>query len=287
MSRFSLSGLLSAGVLCASMLLAPSAGVSQSTPKTPVFHAQFGAAWMEVGDEFLPPPSGPGPVVNDPRYPYIDNGRARRESKQPTYRVADLSNPILQDWAKAQMKKANDEVLAGKVPFRPRERCYPGSVPGFVVYTLVTPFFFIQTDKQVTLVNEGGPEVRRVHMNVAHSANPKPSWYGESVGHYENGDTLVIDTIGITTKAFVDNYRTPHTDALHVVERYKILDQGKTLEVLITVEDQGAFTTPWSAVQRFRLVEGRPLTESPCAENNFDHFNFGVAPLPEDNSPDF
>jgi hypothetical protein len=287
MVRFSVLGVAVGVVVGGALPLLADSVSAQPSSKTPVFHAKFGAAWMEVGDEFLPPASGPGPVTNDPRYPYIDNGRARRERRQPTYRVADLSNPILQPWAKEQMKKANDEVLAGKVPFRPRERCYPGGVPGFAVYTLVTPFFFIQTDKHVTLVNEGGPEIRRVYLNVPHSANPKPSWYGESVGHYENGDTLVIDTIGITTRAFVDNYRTPHSEALHVVERYKILDEGKALEVLITVEDQGAFTTPWSAVQRFRLVRGRPLTETPCAENNFDHFNFGVAPLPEDTTPDF
>ena len=59
------------------------------------------------------------------------------------------------------------------------------------------------------------------------------------------------------------------------------------VEVLITVDDPGAFTTPWSAIQRFRLVQDRPLTEAACAENNFDRFNFGVAPLPQDDNPDF
>jgi hypothetical protein len=126
--------------------------------------------------------ANPGPVTNDPRYPYVDNGAARRAGGQPTYRVADLNNPILQPWAKESMKKANDEVLDGKVPFRPRERCYPGGVPGFVVYTLVMPFYFLQTEKEVTIINRGGPETRRVYLNVPHSANPKPSWYGESVG---------------------------------------------------------------------------------------------------------
>ena len=149
------------------------------------------------------------------------------------------------------------------------------------------PTFIIQSAGEVLILKNQSSEVRRIALNRPHSSPPKPSWYGDSVGHYENGDTLVIDTIGITTKAFVDNYRTPHTDALHVVERYKILDQGRTLEVLITVEDQGAFTTPWSAIQRFRLVQERPLSESPCAENNLDHFNFGVAPLPQDDTPDF
>ena len=245
------------------------------------------SGWMEIGDELLPPPSGPGPVTNDPRYPYIDNGQARRRGIQPTYRVADLNNPILQPWAKEQMKKANDEVLAGKVPFRPRERCLPAGVPGFLVYTLVEPFYFLQTPKQVTIINNGNVESRRVYLNVPHSKNVKPTWYGESVGHYENGDTLVVDTIGLSTKTFVDNYRTPHTDQLHVVERFKLSGDGKGIEVLITVEDPGAFTTPWSAIYRFRRIDGRQLHEEVCAENNLNYFNYDVAPMPTATPPDF
>src|SRR5258708_7252480 len=75
----------------------------------PNFHIDSAAAWMEIGDELLPPPSGAGPISNDPRYPYVDNGAARRRGIQPTYRVADLSNPILQPWARDAMKKANDD----------------------------------------------------------------------------------------------------------------------------------------------------------------------------------
>ncbi len=287
MPKHSLIG-ATVGILCASAALllivgahgAPSADI-------PNFHPLYGTAWLEIGDELLDPPSGPGPVTNDPRYPYVDNGAARRAGIQPTYRVADLNNPILQPWAKEQMKKANDEVLAGNVPFRPRERCYPGGVPGFVVYTLVMPFYFLQTEKEVTIVNAGGPEVRRVFLNVPHSANPKPSWYGESVGHYENGDTLVVDTVGLSTKTFVDNYRTPHTEKLHVVERFKLIDGGKMLEDMITVEDPGTFTTKWSAVQRFRREENRPLLEDVCAENNYAFFDYNVAPLPHDDKPVF
>jgi hypothetical protein len=272
-------------LFCANAALPPAAAVENGKIPDLTLHSQAG--WMEIGDELLAPPSGPGPVTNDPRYPYVDNGAARRRGIQPTYRIANLDNPILQPWAKDQMKKANDEILGGKVPFRPRERCYPGGVPGFVVYTLVEPFYFLQTDKEVTIINTGGPEIRRVRMNVPHSKNPTLSWYGESVGHYENGDTLVVDTIGLSTRTFIDNYRTPHTDKLHVVERFKLSADGKALEDLITVEDPGAFTTQWSAVQRFRRVEDRPLHEEACAENNSDYFNFEVAPLPQTDKPDF
>jgi hypothetical protein len=272
-------------LLCTAAMLerAPSRAEDATVPD---FFVNGGTGWLPVGDELLPPPSGPGPVTFDKRHPYVDNGAARRTHTQPTYRVADLGNPILQPWAVEQMRKANEEVLAGKVPFRPRESCYPAGVPGFLVYNLAFYNRFLQTAKQVTIINEGGPELRRVYLNVPHSARVTPSWYGESVGHYEGNDTMVVDTIGVTTKAFVDNYRTPHTDRMHVVERFKLTANDK-LEVLITVDDPGAFTMPWSAIQRFRRVRSGPMEEAICAENNVNPFNFEVVPIPQADKPDF
>src|SRR5689334_21972474 len=136
----------------------------------PDFGINSGMAWHEVGDEFFPPATGARPVTNDPRYPYISPAVARRRNIQSTYRIADLTNPILQPWAAEQMRKANEAVLKGGVAFRPRERCLPGGVPEFVIYALVEPFYFLQTPREVTIVNRGGPEIRRVYLNVPHSA---------------------------------------------------------------------------------------------------------------------
>src|SRR5262249_51606017 len=133
------------------------------------------------------------------------------------------------------------------------------------------PFYFLQTPYEVLIVTEYDQQVRRIRMNVPHTTNPKPSWYGESIGRYEGG-TLVVDTIGLNDKTFVDNYRTPHTTQLHVVERFVLSNGGKTLEAEISVDDPGAFTTPWSAVQRWRLRENRPMTEVVCAENNNGYY---------------
>src|SRR5436305_9038993 len=94
------------------------------------------------------------------------------------------------------------------------------------------------------MICRGDKQVRHVYMNVPHSARPKPSWFGESVGHYE-GDTLVVDTIGLNAKTFVDNYRTPHSEQLHVVERFRLIDGGRRMEARIRVEDPGAFNAPW------------------------------------------
>jgi hypothetical protein len=273
-------------VLCVVGGVAAAEGVKKQV--TPDFAPTDTTGWVldrSFGvDDLLPPPTGgPGPVTFDKAYPYVPNG----SGKQSTYRVADLSNPILQPWTIPSMKKANDEVIAGKVPFRARERCWPVGVPGFSAYSLVEPFYFYQTAEKVVVINQGGPEIRRIYLNVTHSKNVKPSWYGESVGHYENGDTLVIDTIGISTKSFTDNYRTPHTDQLHVVERWKLAADGMTVDVSVFVEDPGAFTMPWSAVQRWRRVENAPLSTATCNENNGDFFNHGLVPLPEAAKPDF
>ena len=235
-----------------------------------------------TGDDFLPPLSGPGPVMSAKDHPYVPNGRGN----QPTYRVADLSNPILQPWAIEKMRKANDDVLAGKIPFITRERCSPAGVPGFTVYTRVQALYFLQTATEVTLISELNHQPRRIYLNVPHSQNPKPSWYGESVGHYE-GDELVVDTIGLNDKTFVDNYRTPHTGQIHVVERFKMIDGGRTLQAVVTVDDPGAFNMPWSAIQRWRRVSDRPMTEMICAENNLNFFNYDVVPIPQADKPDF
>jgi hypothetical protein len=79
-------------------------------------------------------------------------------------------------------------------------------------------------------------QVRHIYLDCRARGEVKPSWYGESVGHYE-GDTLVVDTIGLSDKTFVDAYRTPHSDKLHVIERWKLAQDGKGLEVTVTVDD--------------------------------------------------
>src|ERR1700680_914233 len=96
-----------------------------------------------IGDDFLPPPSGPGPAVSDKDHPYIDNAFALRTGKQPTFHVADLNNPILQPWVREELRKVNERVLAGKAQFTPKERCWPIGVPGWLLYP-VTPVYFLQ-----------------------------------------------------------------------------------------------------------------------------------------------
>jgi len=233
--------------------------------------------WIAINRDFVAVPGGPSPVSNDPAHPYVLNGIP---GVQPTYRVADLGNPNLKPWAKERMKQANDDVLAGKIGYTARSSCMPAGVPGFMMF-VINPVFFVQSPKEVLMIYSGDQQIRRVHLDVPHSENPKPSWYGESVGRYE-GDTLVIDTIGMNDRTTIDNFRTPHTEKLHVVERWKLTDGGKVLEVNVSIEDPGTFYEPWSAIQRYRRVQ-EPMLEEVCAENNtqFDYHT------PVANKPDF
>jgi len=229
--------------------------------------------------EFRPVPGKVPPVTNDPKHPYVPNGRGR----QPTYRIADLSNPNLKPWVKEVMKKDNDEVLAGKIAFTPSQSCMPAGVPGFMALGgNNNPTWFLQTSKEVRIMRAADSQVRRVYLNVPHSANPSPSWYGESVGHYE-GDTFVIDTIGLNSKTFVDAYRTPHTEKLHVVERWRMVDDRKFMEVVFTVEDPDTYYEPWTGMRRYRRVE-QQFREEICAEGNRMLFDYSI---PVANAPDF
>jgi hypothetical protein len=252
---------------------------AQPKASVPDFYMN-GVGWYGIGD-FIAVPGGPRPVTNDPAHPYVPNGT----SNQPTYRISDLTNPNLKPWVKELMKKDNDEVLAGKIGFTPRASCMPAGVPAFMNYGGFQPVFFIQTPKTVWMVHTGNQEVRRIYLDAPHSENPKPSWYGESVGHYE-GDTLVVDTIGMNDKTFIDYFRTPHTAKLHVVERWRVIENGQALEVAFKVDDPDAFYEPWSATRRYRgrPIEMQAMQEEVCAENNEHLFDYHI---PIANKPDF
>ncbi len=279
------------GAICAVIVcLGPQA--QTATAPIPNFAPDHNTSWnpdREDGDNFLPPESGPGPVMSPPDHPYRPNAAGDDAAGNPTSRIADLSNPILTPWAIEQMQPWNDMVLAGQIPFEAQERCYPPGVPAWNVFRRVgmPMIFFVQTPELVLMIYKSDQQVRHVYLNVPHSENPKPSWHGESVGHYE-GDTLVVDTIAILDHpfSFVDNYRTPHTDQLHVVERLRMVDTD-TINVNIYVEDPGAFTIPWNAVQILSRSTRGPMEESICAEGNPDFFNIYPVPVPEADTPDF
>ena len=278
---------------CSLLMMALGALLALDTPAAAQAPAKIPAlastsfAWLAMGADWRDPPagSGHGPIKQHPDYPFHGNVDG---PGQVTLRIGNYGDPVLKPWAAAEMKASNEEAISGKraVPFTAQGRCYPGGVPGQLLYP-AEPFYFIQTPTEVWMIWQRDHLVRRIYMTDKHSQNVKPSWFGESIGHYENGDTLVVDTIGLNTRTFVDSYRTPHTERLHVVERYRLVDGGKALEATALVEDPGAFTTPWTALQRYRRNDEAPLGEENCAENNARFFDYAVEPIPTASVPDF
>ena len=177
----------------------------------------------------------------------------------------------------------------------------------------------LQQPDKITFLYSNDHQVRYVRMNQPHPAQVTPSWYGDSVGHYE-GDTLEVDTVSIKIGPFsmIDWYGTPFTEALHLVERYRLIDyeatkeaierdakenfpfanpdngpavdpnyKGKGLQIQVTIEDEGAFAMPWSATVNYGTRPGA-WVEKVCAENRFGFFSTGrEAAVPTAKTPDF
>jgi len=239
-------------------------------------------------NEYIPPASGIGPISDAPDHPFYNTQVSPQViRKNPTWRVADLTSEAaknLMPWAVEALKKQNALALAERNGETRQARCWETGVPD--IHEAPQPLYFIQTPKEVVMYQ--GHRTRHVFMDVPHSKNPRPSWYGESVGHYE-GDTLVVDTIGQNDKTFVDGYRTPHTTQIHVVERFRVVKGGRGLDVSFTVDDPGTFYKPWGGRRPRYLMENAPLSEGNtiCAAGNEDRFNLGFDPVPHADKWDF
>jgi len=269
---------------------------------------------------FEPPASGPGPITNLSRWPEQRPGGAAGSAALPASKVGisnydqlvgDYKSPILQPWAAAVIKRFGEMSLAGITFPNASNQCWPFPMP--FIYKQAQMLMIQQPDR-ITIVYSGGYEVRRVRLNESHPSPLTPSWYGDSVGHYE-GDTLVIDTVGVKTDrpyAMIDLFGTPYTDKLHVVERYRLRDydevkdaldrnkkenwlfngdvfsrhRGKFLQAHLTIEDEGVFTTPWTATLTY-VPGGDQISEGVCAENRHEYYNNKDADVPRAEKPDF
>jgi hypothetical protein len=250
---------------------------------------------------FEPPESGPGPIHIVARKP--DGNLValpqccaipQLSSEQPGW-LGDPTNPILKPEAAEAVKRFNALSVGGKAPEDLHNSCWPEPPP--FVMSLHFGVEIMQQPKEVTFIYLLRNTVRHVRLNESHSRDRAPDWQGDSVGWYENGE-LVIDTTGIRAAPIstVDPFGTPHTSALHVIERYRVIDgmsaaeaQEKNgarnraappygrgiidpditktgLQVTFTVEDAGVFTKPWSGRVTYRRLIGE-WPEAICAEN--------------------
>jgi len=298
----------------------PAGSGAQSASPIPDFSGIWSHPYIP---NFEPPRSGPGPVLNrarvrqafgDDRSPLP--GTSNLLVGNPARLVGDYTNPILKPEAAEIVKKRGEISLSGAAYPTPFNQCWPAGVP-YIFENLGMQM--LQEPSKITILYPFNHEFRQIRLNEPHPAQVTPSWYGDSVGHYE-GDTLVIDTVGIKTDrpfAMVDWYGTPYTKALHVVERYRLLEHedakeywernarenfrlasndggpevdptytGKVVQLHFTVEDEGVFTTAWSATVTYwrALDEPRELV---CAENTHEYYAGRDTAVPTADKPDF
>src|SRR5579864_4355202 len=208
-------------LMAAALAAATAAPVSgQSAPGgVPDFSGIWAHPWLP-GFEALP--SGPTALVNLSRRP--DGVSEVRQL------VGDYKNPILKPEAAETVRKFGEQSKAHFGFHNPRNQCWPNGLP-FVLSSNGMQMF--QYPDHITMIYQTDHQVRHVRMNATHPAKVTPSWYGDSVGHYE-GDTLVIDTVGVKKGPFamLDMYGTPFTDKLHVVERYRLVDYAAAKDAL-------------------------------------------------------
>lgn len=235
--------------------------------------------WGRNTIDFTTPDRGKGPVKN------ISGSR--------NIMVGDYNDPMLKPWAAEIIKRNGEIARTGDAFPTAHNQCWPEPPPYILGNQQLQ---VLQQKNQVTLMYSHSSQVRRVRLNAKH-IKAALSWYGDSVGHYED-DTLVVDTIGIASAPLstVDRYGTPHSDALHVVERFRMVEQsgasveplrnggfqgvnddavdrsykGKNLRVDFTVDDSGTFTMPWSGVVVYNRAKGS-FIEDVCAENIHDY----------------
>src|SRR6266446_1626161 len=255
-------------------------------------------AWSRLTFGFEPPARGLGPIG--------------RYSNQPNA-GGNFNNPNLKPDAAAIVKARSEMLRRGEDYPNPSLNCYPMASPYIF---RVQEMAVIQKKDEVIFLFMQDHQVRRVKLNAQHPAKVTPSWNGDSIGHYE-GDTLVVDTVGYKLGPFplADQFGSPFSGALHVVERYRMVDyevakalqernvrnqgavateqaafvdenyKGKGLQIEFTVEDPNVFNTPWSASVTWRRAGG--WVENVCAENTNEYYNKGSTKVPQADKPDF
>jgi hypothetical protein len=219
-----------------------------------LFGAIEGRAQTQTGGN-APVPTGPPPRTADGK---VDLSGVWT----PGTSFSQMGQIPLQPWAEALRQERRAQLSKDD----PEGFCLPAGVPRISPF----PFKIVQTPTLIVYLDEGNVHNYRQFFldGRGHPKDAKELWMGHSIARWE-GDTLVVDTIGFNERTWLNGGGSPHTDALHVVERYTRPDMGR-LEVEITIEDPGAFTKPHIFKRVNTLMPGAELLEYVCNEFNVD-----------------
>jgi len=231
-----------------------------------VVAAALGSVWAQ--DAAAPPEAGRGRGRGAPRkgppgpLPRLSDGHPDLTGIWNGFGGSGQPGPDMLPWA----QKVVEERRAKSGAEDYEARCLPGGPPRAAPYH--TALF--ATPKLVMMLFEGNTHMYRQFFvdGSSHPADLKPTFYGDSRAHWE-GDTLIVDTVSFFEKSWFDFPGTPHTKAMHLIERFHRIDYGN-MEMDDTIEDSGVFTKPWTFHRTTTLEPNFEMTEYVCNENNQD-----------------
>ena len=274
-------------------LLGASAGALWAATPTAKALPDFSGVWVRSPDYYFFPVPGEKnvplvklPVTGPNADPLVKKPVTKDDEEE--IMAGDYHNPILLPKTRAIVQKNAETEIGLQHVVTASNACWPSGVPQ--IYNLREPTQILQTKDKIVIIHQRDHQVQWIWLNQPHSKNVTPSWYGESVGHWD-GDMLVVDTIGIKTHelSVVDPWGTPHSDKLHVVERWRSGsdDKGKFIEIVLNIDDPAMFK-PWKAQVVYRPNRAQEILEVVCAENNRS-FGEGetFGKMPVENKPPF
>ena len=202
----------------------------------------FEGVWWLEGYEYMLGPEGGVPPPLKPEYMKVLERRIRAKNKGTP--EADAST-----------------------------QCFPHGMPRLMESPY--PIEIVQTPGRVTFLHEVAHNVRRIYLDSPHPAKLRRTFLGDSRGHWE-GDTLVVDTVGMNDRTFIDDEGSSHSTQEHTIERFRKVEGGAKLEMIMTVEDPVTLEKPYSYR---RVYDWRPDVrpqEYVCEENNRNAPESGV-----------
>jgi hypothetical protein len=251
---------MKAGIICFSAGVALAAAVSLEAQAPGRGQRPSGQGGIGLYLKQPAAPTGPAPMLADGTPDlsgvWLGNGA---NSTDITRDLKPGDSVEMLPWAEAVVKNRQSKD-------DPEANCLPTGIPRGSPY----PWRIAQTPGIYFIVYEGNIHSwRQIFMDGRkHPDDPDPTWYGHSVGHWE-GKTLVVDTVGFNDKFWFDYKGHPHTEKLHIIERYTRTDLGH-MTIETTIDDPGAYKKPFTAVGRAQIMVGQELMEYICQENNQD-----------------
>ena len=212
---------------------------------------------------WLPAGGGGERVVDPDNPPAAAAGGFRGGGGGPQFPKPKVSEVPFQPWAKALFDYRGPNQL------EPHTRCKPSGGPRQFLTPYGVEFVDTQELQRLYIFDIGGPHTYRIiYMDGRqHPKNLEPSYYGHSIGRWE-GDTLIVDTIGFNEKFWIDRQGLPHTDKLHMIEKFTRTDMNTTRYEVI-IDDPGAYTATWTAGFFLRWTPNEEMFEYVCQDNNY------------------